>query len=180
MKFKKSLLVVGGVVASLAALTPMATYAVTAPTKTSGVSITVSPAITITTTQSYSGTADVAQVNTGKIGATITSNTKYTISLSADNPALTDVDAATNGNSATIPAASGALTAGTRGWGVKKDTSAGGDGTYTAITTSPVVFYNSTAGAQAAPTQFDLGIAISSDLPSGTYQTTVTVTAATV
>ena len=53
---------------------------------------------------------------------------------------------------------------------------------YTAITTTPTTFYTGTIGSTNAKnkeTNFKYGIGVASGQPSGTYSTTVTVTATT-
>ncbi len=115
----------------------------------------------------------------GKISATVRSSHDYTISLSSANPTLTNPDNVDY----TIPATSD-VTAGINGWGVKKDASVkkDTDTDYTAVTTTPTVFFEGGPTAlvegEGNQTNFEVGVGVSPVLPAGTYSTTVTVTAA--
>lgn len=184
IKNLKAMVLAGTVMAGAAALVPMATYAAT---DTATVSVTVSPTITIdaatgatfTDVTSESGTDGISTQN---ISVTISANKAYTISLHAAQPRLyPTVDGTANGAVNTssneyIPA--GVPAKNTNAWGVKgytTETSAN----YTALTTAAVPFYTATAGAQGAVTNFPVGISVAPSLSSGTYVTTVTITAAT-
>lgn len=112
--------------------------------------------------------ATVDELATGTLSAKVTSNTGYTISLSATNPALT-----MSGTSNTI-AAGNAVTANT--WGIKKN----GESAYTGLTTTAVPFFTSTGAAPAGvTTPFEIGVKVDATVPAGNYSTIVTVTAAT-
>lgn len=109
---------------------------------------------------------DYNAVKTGTIGATVTANQEYTVSLSAAEPRLVHAE----NSSYSIPASDN-VAVGTDAWGVKKS----GATTYTGLTTTPVVFYT---GTSADSHSFEVGISLGSFLPAGTYSTDVTVTAA--
>ncbi len=181
MKTKKTLIIAGTLVAGLGALVPMSTYAVSATPKTANVSVTVNPTITIDATTDFSKEMDATNVITGTIGATITSNAPYSISLNTD-AGKTALSSSTTSD--TIPAGKD-IASGTNAWGIKKkggatnNDNASDASDYTAITASPVVFYNAAAGATGAVTNFTVGISIAPSLAAGTYSTQVTVTAAT-
>lgn len=113
---------------------------------------------------------------TGSISATVSSNAPFTVSLSAAQPDLSNAD-----KSHTIPASAN-VQAGTSAWGMKKITET--DGTlanatnYTAITTTPEVFYESASPASKKKLDFEAGVSVDSNTQSGLYSTEVTVTAA--
>lgn len=143
---------------------------------TSTFSITVDKVLTLSNV-SGTGTinADITQVATGQISSTVTSNAKYTISLKATEPNLVKDGDTTN----KIPATN-SVVKGTNGWGIKKKAANGtNEGAYTGLTTADQVFFTSTASApNGTPTVFEVGVSVSPALPTGTYATTVTVTAA--
>lgn len=184
MKIKaKSAMLLGGVIAGFAAMIPMVTYA---ETKTADTSVTVNIATSLT----VEATGVTQNINAGSISedgriiAAVKSNSPYTISLNAKEHAdLKDPD-----NSYESIPASATVVAGTDAWGIKKKGGANNnDNTsneagYTAITTSPVVFYRAAAGtgAESIVTDFTVGISITSSLSAGTYSTDVTVTAANI
>lgn len=190
---KKLLLVAGVVVGGLVALTPLTSYAVTVPDayfdcfqygdaadaevrcpdpiSKQGNAVVNLNIETLIEMDVVSGDPIDAQSNmiaSGEISATVRSSREYTISLSADQPSLTH----DTNTSYTIPAAND-LQAGTNGWGVKKD---GEDG-YTALTSSPQVFYEGLSSIDGRQTDLEIGVATSPSLPAGTYSTVVTVTA---
>lgn len=177
MRNKNSLIILGSILASIAAIIPMASYAAT---DTANVTVSVQPSISI---DASAGTGEVA-ATTGKvtdstIKATITSNQAYTISLSAAEPRLIRQGATNPGTDEYIPSISN-VTDGQNGWGIKKKNSDGTDqANYSAVTALPVVFYTSATGALGAQTVFTVGIGTTAELASGTYQTDVTITAAT-
>lgn len=113
---------------------------------------------------------------TGTISATVSSNAPFTVSLSAAQPGLANDD-----KSFTIPA-SATVQAGNNAWGIKKVTETNGTfanaTNYTAITTTPEVFYESADSASGKKIDFEAGVSIDSQVPSGIYSTEVTVTAA--
>lgn len=175
-------LVAGGILAGIASLAPLTTYAATTDTKTSTVTVTVSPVLTLDSATNASLTADSARVVDTTFSAKVTANKGYTISL--HTPTSTALKSTTTGVTDTIPTAA-ALTAGTNGWGIKKksaDNSTTDATGYTALTTSPVQFYKATSGTAAAgaTTTFTVGVAIAPTLTAGSYTTNLTVTAATI
>lgn len=117
-------------------------------------------------------------IREGQITATVIANSKYSLSLSADH-GITAMQHETN-KDALIPASSN-LVGGTAGWGIKTSGTTEGEGTYAAITDTPVPYVNPedtsitpTGGTTHA---FTVGVAASPNLPSGIYQATVVVTA---
>lgn len=167
---KKALVATGLLAAALVTLLPLSSYAADSATTT----VTVNVAKVIRLDAASGGkTIDLAanQVSTGNISAEVYSTMPYTISLSAAKPALQHTTSATY----SIPASSNVV-AGTNAWGIKKSGEAG----YTAISTTPTVFYTGTAATPAAgtTTNFEVGISLGGNLAAGTYSTAVTVLAA--
>jgi len=109
-------------------------------------------------------------LGTGEITATVTSTHPYTISLSSVQPNLVKTD----NNALNIPAKSD-FTKDDNAWGIKKS----GASNYSALTATPTVYYTGAAPASAATTKFEVGVAVNEETAPGTYQTDVTVTAAT-
>ncbi len=107
-------------------------------------------------------------IGTGSISATVTATGIYTLSLSSANPELQHTT-----YNATIPSVDG-VEAGVPGWGVKK----GDSSDYSAVTTTPTVFYTSPSGGAATTTNLEVGIGVGAGTPAGDYATSVTVTAA--
>lgn len=160
-----------GIATSLTALS--STYAAdTTAQGSTAFKLTVLKALTLSNVASSTITAKPGNIATGSLVATVESGSKFSLSLSASQPNLVK-DASAN-----IPAASNLAGITTNGWGVNK---AGSSYDYDAVTTSAVVFYTS-SGAATTATDITLlvGVRTTSILPSGTYTTTVTVTAATV
>ena len=171
-------IIAGGLVVGLSSLAPLTTYAATG---TSTVTVTVDPTITLDSVTNASVTAKPTTVEETTFSAKVITNKKYTISLTATNPALS-----ASGITDTIPAAS-TLTAGTNGWGVKKKGSnttsnTTDDSAYSAITSTlnaNSVFYTAASGTVAAgvTTTFTGGVAVSPTITAGSYSTQLTVTA---
>jgi len=109
-------------------------------------------------------------LGTGNISATVSSSHPYTISLSASETSLVKTD----NPALSIPTKSG-FTKDDDAWGIKKS----GASSYSAITTTPEVYYTHDSSATAQATQFEVGVAVTEETAPGTYQTDVTVTAAT-
>lgn len=118
-------------------------------------------------------------VRTGQFNVQVRSAMPYTISLSAEEPELKEVET----ESYFIPARS-EIVAGKVGWGIRK---AGQTEGYTAVATVPQVFFDSTVndngtGTDVADkstwTSFEIGVSVTDKVPQGTYATEVTVTAA--
>ncbi len=149
---------------------------------TTRVNVTVENSISLDA--AFTGTDDGPSIKVapnmigeGKITARVLSVADYTISLSAEQPNLTN---ATN-TSFVIPAlGSGetALTQGQSGWGVKKY----GTEDYVGLTTADQVFYEGTAttgtGDGVVTTPLTVGVSAGQTQPNGLYSTNVTVTAA--
>lgn len=116
-------------------------------------------------------------VATGAISANVRSAMGYTVSLSADEPYLTNTD---DDSYNILPRTT--IEAGKNAWGVKKDQSVNGGATvseYTAISTVPQLFFSSDDPADdGQDISFEVGVSTSATLPQGVYQTDVTITAA--
>ena len=120
---------------------------------------------------------------TGSLNVSVWSNKKYTISLSAQSPSLSNGSTAIQAADITnLNSFDGA------GWGIKKSGASG----YSKLTTSPATFYTSTdadlnkmgdwvngSPSAVSPTTFDVGVVVNMNIPTATYSTEVTVTAAT-
>ena len=106
----------------------------------------------------------------GSLNVTVRSALPYTISLSAEDTFLTD-----ESESHFIPARS-ELEVGKVGWGIKKVA----EEQYTAIQTTPVVFYDSGDGVadDGVETKFPIGVVVNYNTPQGVYSTTVKAIAA--
>lgn len=113
----------------------------------------------------------------GTFTARVTTNKGYTLSLSAADGG--SVDLKQNGGSAVIPGNGKVNVSNTSGWGVKVYTS----DTYRALpatlSTEAVFFTQNSPSATANnDTDFNVGVTIASDIPQGTYQGSIVVTAA--
>lgn len=175
----KAAVLAAGLIAGVSAALPLSAYAVSA-TPQPTVSVTVNPTISIDAATGGSVTADNS-IKPGNINVTITANKAYKIQLSATTAA--DVNLHVDGITENIPATNNVV-AGTSGWGIKKKPTTGSDtnaSTYSAITTSPVDFYTSSAGTGngSVTSTFEFGVAVSPSLPAGTYTSNITVTAST-
>ena len=167
---KKALVATGLLAAALVTLLPLSSYAADSATTT--VTVNVAKVIRLDAASGGDTINLVAnQVSTGNISAQVYSTMPYTISLSATQPNLVHSTL----SSYFIPA-SDDVAVGTDAWGVKKSGEAG----YTAISTTPTVFYTGTAATPAAgtTTNFEVGISLGGNLAAGTYSTAVTVLAA--
>lgn len=167
---KKALVATGLLAAALVTLLPLSSYAADSATTT--VTVNVAKVIRLDAASGGDTINLVAnQVSTGNISAQVYSTMPYTISLSATQPNLVHSTL----SSYFIPA-SDDVAVGTDAWGVKKS----GEDTYTALTSTPTVFYTGNAATPAAGTKTDLevGISLGTNLAAGTYSTDVTVLAA--
>lgn len=165
--------------APVAAMNDNSAHAATQDQKPSQFSVTVEPTLTIDSVTTPAAlefsTAAVKETN---FSVFVSSNKNYVIQLSADEPNLVS-----SSNSSHIIPASATFSATQSGWGVKKTNTDGTSAaTYTAITTTPTTFYTGIIGdtnVKNKQTDFTYGIGVVSGQPSGTYSTTVTVTATT-
>ena len=167
---KKALVATGLLAAALVTLLPLSSYAADSATTT--VTVNVAKVIRLDAASGGDTINLVAnQVSTGNISAQVYSTMPYTISLSATQPNLVHSTL----SSYFIPA-SDDVAVGTDAWGIKKS----GEDTYTALTSTPTVFYTGNAATPAAGTKTDLevGISLGTNLAAGTYSTDVTVLAA--
>lgn len=196
-KIAKLLALTGVAVSAAVALTPLTSYAAVnqhgyncdktkatttgtanlitggcagATTGAKQVSLTVESSLSIDASSGTTINMAPHVLGTGAISATVTSTHPYTISLSSSQPNLTKTD---NG-ALNIPAKS-SFTKDDNGWGIKKS----GESDYTALTGTPTVYYTSDAPAAGVKTDFEVGVAVNERTAPGTYQTDVTVTAAT-
>lgn len=165
--------------APIAAVGDNNAYAATQDQKTPQFSVTVNPTLTLDSVTTPSAlNFSSAALQTSDFSVYVSSNKNYVIQLSATEPNLVS---SSNSNH-TIPA-SNSFSATQSGWGVKKYNASGVEDTgYTAITTTPTTFYTGKlngTNAKNQPTKFTYGIGVASGQPSGTYSTTVTVTATT-
>lgn len=168
--FVKKLLVATGILAAASVtMLPLASHAADSATTT--VTVNVQRTISLNAASGGDTINLVAnQVNTGNISATVASTAPYTISLSATQPNLVHSTL----SSYFIPASNN-VAVGTDAWGVKKS----GEDTYTALTSTPTVFYTGNAATPAATTtDLEVGISLGTNLAAGTYSTEVTVLAA--
>ena len=168
---KKLLAITGIMIVAGLALLPVASYAAES-SQNIDVEVVVERVLRLDAA-SGGDTIDLTanQVSTGNISAKVYSTMPYTISLSAKQPNLVH----SNLSSYFIPASSN-VAVGTDAWGVKKS----GDAGYTAISTTPTVFYTGNAATPDAgtTTNLEVGISLGTNLAAGTYSTEVTVTAA--
>lgn len=169
----KKLFASGSIIVALAATLTAITSSVSAAdiapvTNQTKFSLTVENALTLSDVSATEITAKPSDIATGTLSAKVSSAAKYTISLSATEPALTatDITDAINPGDATV----------NNTWGVQKI----GESTYTGISTTPDVFYTSDAPSVAggSVTDFSVGVRVSPTLPAGSYSTDITVTAA--
>lgn len=158
--------------APIAAVSDNSAYAATQDQKTPQFSVTVNPTLTldsVTTPETLN--FSTAALKTSTFSVLVTSNKNYVIQLSAAQPNLMS-------GSNSIPASNDFSTS-KSGWGIKKF----GEDSYTAITTTPTTFRTFTIDENTAnkqqTTDFTYGIGVAAGQASGTYSTTVTVTATT-
>lgn len=184
-KLKGFLLILGALIMGSVALTPLTSYAAdgecskenpSACVSDSGkqeISVNVQGFLTldaVTSTELIRISPN--QIKTGSLTASVTSTGSFTISLSADQPNLVN----SSDNTAVIPAGT-SQTASASGWGIKKY-GAASDAAYTAISTTPQVFYEGPANNTSTSYGFEFGVWIDDQVPEGAYATQVTVTAA--
>ena len=168
---KKLLAITGIMIVAGLALLPVASYAAES-SQNIDVEVVVERVLRLDAASGGNTINLVAnQVSKGNISAKVYSTMPYTISLSADQPNLVHSEL----SSYSIPASSN-VAVGTDAWGVKKS----GESNYTAISTTPTVFYTGTAATPDAgtTTNLEVGISLGTNLAAGTYSTAVTVTAA--
>ena len=168
---KKLLAITGIMIVAGLALLPVASYAAES-SQNIDVEVVVERVLRLDAASGGDTIKLVAnQVSKGNISAKVYSTMPYTISLSATQPNLVHSKL----SSYSIPASSN-VAAGTNAWGIKES----GASAYTAITSSPEVFYTGTAATPAAgtTTNFEVGISLGGNLAAGTYSTAVTVLAA--
>ncbi len=121
----------------------------------------------------------------GNFIAKVSSNSTYNLSLSTTENGHTDLRS--DNTNSSIPALSTTspiiTTNDSKWWGIKctnpSDSTNCKQTNYTGLTDylTPTPFYTSTQGASNQLTNFTIGIQVSPDLPSGTYSTSILVTA---
>lgn len=179
-KIKQLLLVTGSIMSAAIALVPMASYASYSefdqkPSTNGNTAVKVNVLDSISLDAASAGDTIVVAsdtIGTGKISASVSSTAAYTISLKSVGSS--NLVNKTN-SSATIPAGTN-ISVGNSAWGIKKPAAS----SYTALTTTSQVFYNGTgAGPNTSiPTDFEVGVSVSSAVPSGDYATEIEVLAA--
>lgn len=107
--------------------------------------------------------------STGTFSAQVRSAKAYTISLSADNPYLVN-----QADDIYVIPSRTTVGVGNTAWGIKKYNA----DEYSAITTTPEVFFEGGPHDESTVTEFEIGVSVTSNVPQGTYVTDVTVTAA--
>lgn len=174
--FKTKVMLAAGVLAGLASLAPMTTYAVTNPA-TATVTAVINPHITIDAANGGSTQGDAGNVLTTSISATITSNAKYTIAVkTATSETAMKAEGVTEG----IPASAN-VAKNTSAWAIKAKNDDGTDGAYTAMKATDTTLYTSNAGAvSGAKTDFTVGISTAPSITAGSYSVNLVITAANV
>lgn len=174
-KIVKKLFIAGSLLVGAAvSFMSLTTYAVSAEgsAATNGVSsnttfsLKVDNVLTLSNvTANVNIAASPTAIKTGTLSATVTSNGKYNLSLSA-----ADTLKSSAGDS--IPAV--APVAQQNGWGIRLGTS----GSYSVINnTAKTLFTSTTSAPSGTATAFEVGVSVAPSLPAGDYSTTVTVTA---
>lgn len=191
-KIQKLLVVTGLFMGAAVALSPLTTYAAydkstfdasmqqqkdfySAETNTNGSTVVNVDVDTVLSLDAANGGYTIQafpdMISKGEFNVQVRSAVPYTISLSADDTNLSD-----SSESFFIPA-SDKVTAGKVGWGIRAADQEEG---YTAVSTTPKVFFDSGTGVadESTWTKFEVGVAVNSKVPQGIYTTDVTVTAA--
>lgn len=176
----KFALVAGGVLAGLASFVPLTTYAECENKGENGscsltVTAIVSPSMTLDLVTGKDGvnmTGSAGEILTpGKIGAKVTSNTKYHINFKTKTNETAMIG--TNGNAKSIQASTD-IRAGNDAWAMRRSSTEA----WQAITAEGVNLYTS-EGTDDGTTEhlFDFGISTSQSLPADTYSVDLVVTA---
>ncbi len=113
----------------------------------------------------------------GRFKAKVSSNSSYNLSLSTIDDGHTDLR--NDKTNTSIPTLSPSVTTDDKSWwGIKCANSPDCTKTgYTGLTNSTIPYFSSTTGGSDLITNFTIGIQTSPDLPSGTYSTSILVTA---
>ena len=173
----KAVLVAGGVLAGLASLVPMTTYAIDNPA-TATVTAKINPYITIDAASGGSTQGDAGKILTTSISATVTTNSKYTIAVkTATSETAMKAEGVTEG----IPASAN-VAENVSAWAIKaKNADGTEDDVYTAMKATDTTLYTSNAGAvSAAKTDFTVGISTAPSITAGSYSVNLIITAANV
>ncbi len=156
------------------------------------ISVTVPSIITLDvySTDENNNVVDIVMDNngsgTGQFTAKVSSNSAYNLSLSTIENGHTDLrNDNTNTSVPALSTTSPIVTTNDKSWWGIKCTNNPSDSTnckqtnYTGLTNylTPTLFYTSTQGANNNLTNFTIGIQTSPDLPSGTYSTSILITA---
>ncbi len=141
--------------------------------KNGNITVNVTPTITLDVSDGVTAAAEADKVATGKIEATVTSNSDYDVLLSAKEPRL--VGKENSNNYIPVVSDTNPVQPGNDAWGILN-----ASGLYDPITTTPSLFDDTKSFSNNSTTHtFNVGISISPSLPADTYSTEVTVTAAT-
>ena len=175
----KAVLVAGGVLAGLASLVPMTTYAVTNPASATVTAI-INPHISIDAVAGNGDEGvkgDAGSILETSISATITSNAKYTIAVkTATSETAMKAEGVTEG----IPASAN-VAKNVSAWAIKEKNADGTDGAYVQMKATDTTLYTSNAGAVSSKqTVFAVGISTAPSITAGKYSVALTITAANV
>ncbi len=147
-------------------------------------SVTVPNIITLDVSNNVNIETNTNTVNEGSFTASVSSNAPYSISLSTTDGGHTDLrNDNTNSSIPALNPTSNITESSSKWWGIKCTNSGTSTGctktTYTGLTNhlTPTLFYTSTQSTSNQLTHFTIGIQTSPDLPSGTYSTSILVTA---
>lgn len=116
-------------------------------------------------------------VEDGRFGVELRSAMPYTVSLSAEEPSLVNVD-----DEAFSIRPRADIATGKNGWGVKKlNADKTPQDAYSAVGNQPTVFFDSGTNVSDdySQVEFPFGVSVTDSIPQGTYRTEVTITAAT-
>ncbi len=144
------------------------------------ISVTIPNIITLDVSNNVNIETNTNTVNEGNFTASVSSNASYSISLSTTDGGHTDLR--NENGSGAIPTLSSTpsitTTSDDKWWGIKCTNTIGckeDTKSYTGLTISPKTYFSSTSNN--LETIFNIGIQTSPDLPSGTYSTSILVTA---
>lgn len=170
----KVALLAGGVLVSLASFIPLTTYAVDNPADVT-ITAVVNPAITLDAAEGFSVKGDSGEILTGKVKATVRSNTKYTVSFKT---ATSETSMIAEDSPEVIPA-SADVRKNNDAWAIRSKLADGTDSDYVAIdSVGKTLFTSNGTNDGTAPLQFEVGISTHQSITAGSYSVDLTVTAA--
>lgn len=179
-KIKKLLIASGVTIGAAVAMMPLTSYAsykeLTATPPSAGGSTNVSVNIKDYISLDAASADDTIfvssnAVGTGKISASVSSVRDYTISLKAkSNPSLVNADKTYSISAGTN------VQAGRTAWGIKKQNAS----TYSALSTTSQIYYTGAGAGEgnSIKTDFEVGVSVDANVPSGDYSTEIEVLAA--